>query len=75
MTETKGNQTFQSEFHRRYVGGEGEVVERPMAVLSTRVIDAKTYQDVLSEYRWYMRDPKAELPEEIVEILKTIGKV
>jgi len=74
MTETKGNQTFQSEFHRRYVGGEGEVVEKPV-FRAISEYEGVSYEKILAEYRWYMRDAAAELPEEIMEMLKVCGKV
>lgn len=74
MTETKGGEVFTSKFHRRYVGGVGEVVEKPLSP-PLQTIKACSYEEVLAEYRWYMRDPQAELPEELMETLKVSGKL
>lgn len=58
---------FESEFHKRYVGGEGEVEEKPVkfGLPSTGEIRLTTLEDLLAEYRWYLRDPNAQLPEEV----------
>ena len=58
---------FESEFHKRYVGGEGEVEKKQIkrGLPSTGEIRPTTLEDLLAEYRWYMRDPNAQLPEEI----------
>lgn len=37
-------------------------------------VEPKSYEDILAEYRWYVRDPKAELPADIVEELRKLGK-
>jgi len=61
---------FDSAFHKQYVGGEGEVVEKTSHVLdaSPRIIGT-TEEEVLAEYRKYIGDPEAELPEEIKKTL------
>lgn len=66
MTEKK----FETEFHKRYVGGEGEVAEKekPKSVAGT--IRGMSYEDVLAEYRWYVRDSEAELPKEVEKQLQ-----
>ena len=60
-------EVFDSEFHRRYVGGTGEIVEKPLTSLSNRcVVRPISMEQVLREYRVYVQDPHAELPEEIL---------
>jgi hypothetical protein len=62
---------FESAFHKRYVGGEGEVdPQSTPAVEKKRVVT--TYEDVLSEYRKYVGDSTAELPEGVI---KTLGAI
>lgn len=57
---------FESEFHKKYVGGEGEVVESPLKVESSKVVKGMSKEDLLAEYRKYVNDPKAELPEGLI---------
>lgn len=38
-------------------------------------VEPQTYDDILKEYRMYVRDSNAELPAEIIEELKKLGKV
>ncbi len=72
MTEQK----LESKFHKWYVGGEGEVEERPLVELApSHTLRAITLEEVLAEYRNYVRDPKAELPEILVEELRKIGQI
>ena len=66
---------FQSKFHKWYVGGEGEVAEEQPRESSTQPIRARTIEEILAEYRWYVNDSKAELPEEVLEHLKVAGKI
>lgn len=73
---------FDSKFHKEYVRGEGEVVEKLSDISSqTRLPDgqvsvaSRTYEDVLAEYRWYIRDPEAVLPEEIEKQLELLGVI
>jgi hypothetical protein len=66
---------FESKFHQRYVGGQGEVVEDERPVIEVKVtIPQTTREQVLEEYRKYIRDPKAELPEEIEKTLIAIQR-
>lgn len=72
---------FDSAFHKKYVGGVGVVddkngdrvhhLDRPM----TDEFSYDLYERVLSEYRWYIKDKTADLPEEVKEDLKKIGIV
>ncbi len=64
---------FDNTFHKRYVGGSGEVQEKP--IRTETEFRVQTYEDVLEEYRWYMRDANAELPQAIMEELRTQGKI
>lgn len=66
---------FESAFHKRYVGGEGEVLEKRVATTDDKddlKVGGITEERVLEEYRKYVRDPKAELPEEIRKIFLVI---
>lgn len=56
---------FESAFHKRYVGGEGEVVDKPIKVEVVNTTPETREEELLSLYRKYIGDPKAELPEEI----------
>lgn len=61
-------QKFESKFHKNYVGGEGVVEEKEYSFLRHSVEFGKmTIDDVLAEYRKYVGDPNAELPQEILE--------
>ena len=72
MTEQK----FESKFHKWYVGGEGEVEEAPLNLLRpSSEFRPITVEEVLIEYRKYIGDPTAELPEEILADLRIMGKV
>lgn len=70
-------EVFESAFHKRYVGGEGEVRQPELAEYASpwerNVLPSTTLEDILEEYRWYMRDQNAELPEELKKHLLTIG--
>ena len=74
MTENKGENKFDNQFHKRYIGEPGDVVDRSLPRLSTDM-PILSYEDILKEYRAYVRDPKAELPEEILETLRLGGKI
>lgn len=65
---------FDNKFHKKYVGGQGEVEEKETIYPSTEY-RVHTYEDILEEYRWYVGDPTAELPEEIVRQLEVSGKL
>jgi len=62
---------FESAFHKRYVGGEGEVVDLETGAMEKKVGESivTSYEAVLAEYRRYVGDPIAELPEEVIKIL------
>jgi hypothetical protein len=38
-------------------------------------VEPQTYEDILKEYRMYVKDPQAELPADIMEELRKLGKV
>ena len=68
-------EVFDSVFHRKYVGGVGEVKEKPLSpAVRENVVSPISYEDVLHEYRVYVRDPEAELPEEILRSLSLSKK-
>lgn len=71
MTEQK----FDSKFHKMYVGGEGEVIETPLHTTTSMEIQPRTLEDILEEYRRYVNDPKAELPEIVLTELRKLGKI
>ena len=72
MTEQK----FDSKFHKWYVDGEGEVEEKPINLIGP-VTEMReiTVEEILLEYRKYIGDPNAELPEIVMEDLRKLGKV
>lgn len=72
MTEKR---VFDSNFHKNYVGGEGVVVDKQITTLKTREYSSQTAEDILAEYRRYVNDPKAELPEVILAELRLSGKI
>ena len=67
---------FESDFHKRYVGGEGEVEEKPIVLVSPvrPLIKPTTLEEVEAEYRWYVGDKTAVLPEEIRQIFLAIRR-
>lgn len=71
MTEKK----FDNLFHKRYVGGEGEVAEKEKPTLVVGTIRGMSYEGLLAEYRWYVRDPEAELPKEVEKQLQLLGVI
>jgi hypothetical protein len=66
---------FDSEFHRRYVGGEGEVEDKPSVDGKQPRLEGMSVEEILEEYRRYVGDAEAELPEWLVEQLILIGKI
>jgi hypothetical protein len=60
------NEIFDSAFHKRYVGGEGEIAEELSQEFNQPVV-GMTMEQTLDKYRIYVRDQKAELPEEVME--------
>ncbi len=59
---------FESKFHRWYVGGQGEIEEKThIALESSPIVRGITYEQVLREYRKYVNDPSAELPESVLQ--------
>ena len=71
MTEQK----FESKFHKMYVGGEGEIEEKVLHITPSVEVQPRTLEDILEEYRRYVNDPKAELPEIVLEELRKLGKI
>jgi hypothetical protein len=66
---------FESAFHKRYVGGEGEVVEElPRVLDGQHKISPTTEEEVLAGYRRYIGDPEAELPDEIKKTFLAINR-
>ena len=68
---------FESAFHKKYVGGEGEILEKTVSTLDDKDslrVRRTTEEEVLEEYRRYVRDPKAELPQEIRETFLAIQR-
>lgn len=68
---------FESQFHKRYVGGEGEVEEKPIILISPNrsVIRPTTLEEVEDEYRRYVGDMTAELPEEVRRAFLALKKI
>lgn len=67
---------FLSDFHKRYVGGEGEVENKPIILISPERVSPKptTLTEVEEEYRKYVNDPTAILPQEIVNVYLAIHR-
>ena len=72
MTEKR---VFDSNFHKWYVGGEGEVNLGSEPFKPKNEVEGKKYKELLEEYRIHMSDPKAEFTEEILQELKILGKI
>lgn len=66
---------YDSEFHRRYVHGSGEVADKPVLFVPKNEVKGQTYDELLAEYRLYMNDPKAEFTQEMLEELAKLGKI
>lgn len=66
---------FDSKFHKSYVGGEGEVVDKSWIRLEGIRMEAMSFEEIREEYRRYVNDPSAELPEPLLEELRVQGKV
>lgn len=64
---------FDSAFHQRYVGGEGAIAEQEAPESSEFM--PETYEEILAQYRDYVNDPTAELPDELMEKLIRLGRV
>lgn len=76
------DEKFDSAFHKKYVGGVGSVDEGPVKEPKHHWYEPVTaetkydlYEEVLKDYREYVRDNKADLPEEVKEDLKKLGIV
>lgn len=72
MTEKK---VFDSNFHRWYVGGEGEVKLSESPFSPKNEVVGQTYNEILAEYRAYVGDSEAQLPQDIMEELRRLGKI
>lgn len=70
------SEIFESKFHKNYVGGVGEIVEpiKPSRVETRNQVRPTTYEEVLLEYRRYIGDMDAELPENIKKIFLDIQR-
>lgn len=75
MIEIERNEEFvefESRFHRWYVGGTGPIApfkpreEKPEPMRST-------IKDIQEHYRRYMKDPEAELSDELMAELLALG--
>ena len=70
---------FDNKFHKKYVGGEGEIDISHWTLdildLERNMVVKRSHEDVLAEYRWYVRDPEATLPEEVLKQLDLLGVI
>ncbi len=66
---------FDSIFHKRYVDGSGVVIDKGIPFVPKNEIRTQSYEELLAEYRRYMRDPKAEFTEEMLVELSRLGKI
>ncbi len=66
---------FDSRFHKRYVDGSGVVIDKGEPFVSKNEVRGQTYEEILAEYRAYVGDSKAELPQEVLEELRRQGKI
>jgi hypothetical protein len=57
---------FESDFHKRYVGGQGDVEEKETFVFPAKNVEKIPYDEILAEYRKYVGDSDAELPGELL---------
>jgi hypothetical protein len=63
------NNIYESEFHRRYVGGVGGMImEEDINFMKPIILPEITEDEVLAEYRKYVGDPEAQLPEEVAKM-------
>jgi len=60
---------FDSKFHKDYVRGAGEIVPPAEVKIPEIIVIKRSFEEVLAEYRRYVRDPNAELPEDILKTL------
>lgn len=66
---------YDSAFHKRYVDGSGIVIDKGVPLPLKNEIKPQTYDEILADYRRYVGDQNAELPEEILAELKKLGKI
>lgn len=67
-------QKYESEFHKRYVGGVGEVDLGDIPKSKVEIV-VQSYEEILDHYRKYVGNPEAELPEAILRELRIQGKL
>ena len=68
--------TYSSRFHRWYVGDpEGEIAEGPIRAAETGKIRQVSVEEILAQYRAYVHDPEAELPQIVIDQLRVAGKI
>ena len=58
---------YESKFHKQYVGGDGEVEDNKSFEVKKGDYKETSIEDVLLFYRKYVNDPKAELPEGVID--------
>lgn len=51
------------------------MIETPLHTTTSMEIQPRTLEDILEEYRRYVNDPKAELPEIVLTELRKLGKI
>lgn len=66
MTE---NPVFDSEFHKRYVGGDGDIASKEAPVQPRMGLKKTTEEELLVSYRNYMHEPNIELPDWLKKLL------
>ncbi len=66
---------FDSIFHKRYVDGSGVVIDKGVPFTPKNEVKGQTYDELLADYRRYMRNPKAEFTQEMLEELARLGKI
>lgn len=65
---------YDSRFHRWYVGGTGAIAEEPSVMELRNSAGRVTIEQILEEYRWYVGDPTAELPKEMMKIFLAVKR-
>ncbi len=65
---------YDNKFHKWYVGGEGEVGDKCIPSKKVEVV-SMSYEEVLQEYRRYVGDMEAELPQDIISQLELSKKI
>lgn len=66
---------FDNLFHKKYVGGQGEVEDNSLPIEPINEVSGMSYEEVLAHYRWYVGDPNAQLPEEVEKHFRILAVV